>query len=128
MLVAMSSASLPNCVTGWGDGASRSNTKEFALLFEVVVLVDEVLLNKPALFVTTINDLFGEGTAFYYIVIIALTVIFLRFTHFLFGVIINKIFTTISKHVTFEIRKKLILHLKNVCMNEYESLGSGIHA
>jgi len=89
------------------------------------VLVDEVLLNKPALFVNTITDLFGSGTAFYYISIVAVTVIFLRFLHFLFSSMISKIFTSISKHVTFEVRKKLISHLQYVCMNEYESLGSG---
>ncbi len=89
------------------------------------VLVDEVLLNKPDLFVTTIDNTFGVGNAFYYITIVALTVIFLRFIHFIFSTIITKIFTYISKYVTFKIRKKLIIHLKNVCMNEYESLGSG---
>jgi len=89
------------------------------------ILVDEVLLDKPALFVGTIDDLFGTGTAFYYIAIVAITVIFLRFMHFLFSAMISKIFTYISKHVTFEIRRKLISHLQHVCMNEYESLGSG---
>lgn len=89
------------------------------------ILVDEVLLNKPALFVKTIDDLFGSGDAFYYIVVIAATVIFLRFIHFLFSALITKIFTQIAKFVTFKIREKLIMHLKNVCMNEYESLGSG---
>ena len=89
------------------------------------VLVDEVLLSKPALFVNTINDLFGTGSAFYYIAIIAVTVIFLRFIHFLISTLITKIFTYISKYVTFKIRKRLISHLQHVCMNEYESLGSG---
>ena len=89
------------------------------------ILVDEVLLEKPALFVNTINDFFGSGTAFYYIAIVAATVIFLRFIHFLVSALITKIFTSISKYVTFKIRKKLITHLQNVCMNEYESLGSG---
>lgn len=89
------------------------------------VLVDEVLLDKPALFVNSIDYLWGEGTAFYYIAIVAATVIALRFFHFAFSVVVTKIFTAISKYVTFEIRQKLINHLKQVCMNEYESLGSG---
>lgn len=89
------------------------------------VLVDEVLLNKPALFVNSIDDFFGSGSAFYYITVIAITVIILRFIHFLLSAMITKIFTYISKYVTFRIREKLIFHLKNVCMNEYESLGSG---
>lgn len=89
------------------------------------VLVDEVLLHKPALFVNTIDDFFGSGTAFYYIAIVAATVIILRFLNFLISALITKIFTYISKYVTFKVRKQLITHLQNVCMNEYESLGSG---
>ena len=40
------------------------------------VLVDEVLLNKPAIFVNSIDYLFGSGNAFYYISIVALTYYF----------------------------------------------------
>lgn len=89
------------------------------------VLVDEILLNKPALFVNTINSTFGEGNAFYYISLVTFAVIFLRLIHFIFIVVITKIFTKISKYATFKIRQKLLNHLKNVNMNEYESLGSG---
>lgn len=89
------------------------------------VLVDEVLLEKPELFVNTINSTFGAGNAFYYIAIVTLAVILLRLIHFIFTVIITKIFTSLSKFVTFEIRKKLLNHLQTVNMNEYESLGSG---
>jgi ATP-binding cassette subfamily C protein len=89
------------------------------------VLVDEVLLEKPALFVNTINSVFGKGNAFYYIAIVALSVIFLRFFHFFVSVVVTKIFTAISKEVTFSIRQKLLNHLERVCMNEYETLGNG---
>jgi ATP-binding cassette subfamily C protein len=41
------------------------------------------------------------------------------------GVFITKIFTQISKNVTYDIRKKLLYHLQFVSMNEYETLGSG---
>ncbi|QKF68606.1 ABC transporter, ATP-binding/permease components [Arcobacter venerupis] len=88
-------------------------------------LVDEVLLNKPAFFVLNINDLFGEGTAFYYIFIVSLGVVFLRLIYFLLSVLTTKIFTNIAKYVTFKIRENLLFHLKIVSMNEYESLGSG---
>ncbi|MBU0632356.1 ABC transporter ATP-binding protein/permease [bacterium] len=89
------------------------------------VMVDEVLLHKPSHFVGAINYLFGSGSAFYYIAIVTLAVIFLRFIYFIFGVIITKIFTKISKYVTFMIRCRLIEHLKIASMNEYETLGSG---
>lgn len=89
------------------------------------VMVDEVLLHKPAYFVESINHIFGETTPFYYIAIVTLAVIFLRFTYYLFTVIITKIFTKISKYVTFMVRKRLIEHLEVASMNEYETLGSG---
>ena len=89
------------------------------------LLVDEVLLNKPNFFVNNINELFEAGSPLYYIVLVTIVVIFLRFIHFIFGVYITKIFTKISKYVTFKIREKLLHHLELVNMNEYESLGSG---
>lgn len=89
------------------------------------MLVDEVLLEKPALFVHTIDTFLGDGTAFYYIAIVALSVIFLRFFHFAVSVVVTKIFTAIAKEVTFEVRQKLLTHLEHVCMNEYETLGNG---
>ncbi len=88
-------------------------------------LVDEVLLNKPNFFINNINRLFGLGNTFYYIALVTIAVILLRFIYFIFTVIITKIFTAISKYITFKIRERVINHLKIVCMNEYESLGSG---
>ena len=89
------------------------------------VMVDEVLLNKPAFFVKNIDAFFGNTTPFYYIAIVTFAVIFLRFIYYILNVFITKIFTKISKHVTFTIRKRLIGHLKFTSMNEYETLGSG---
>jgi ATP-binding cassette subfamily C protein len=89
------------------------------------IMVDEILLDKPALFVRSIDFVIGQTTAFYYIAIVTVMVILLRFIYYFFGVIITKIFTKISKHVTFMIRKRLIEHLKIASMNEYETLGSG---
>lgn len=89
------------------------------------LLVDEVLLKKPDFFVNNINEFIGSGNAFYYIAIVTFIVLFLRVIYFAFGVIITKLFTKISKYVTFKIREKLLNHLELVNMNEYESLGSG---
>lgn len=89
------------------------------------IMVDEVLLHKPAFIVHSIDSFLGSGDAFYYISIAACVVIFLRIFYFLLSALITKIFTYISKFVTYEIRKKLLSHLQKVCMNEYETLGSG---
>ncbi|MDN5115262.1 ABC transporter ATP-binding protein [Aliarcobacter butzleri] len=88
-------------------------------------LVDEVLLNKPAFFVSNIDKLFRNGNAFYYIFVVTAGVVFLRFLYYVFSIITTKIFTNIAKYVTFKIREILLNHLKIVCVNEYESLGSG---
>ena len=89
------------------------------------VMVDEILLDKPAHFVASIDYFIGGTTAFYYIAIVTFVVIILRFIYYFLNVSITKIFTKISKYVTFMIRKRLINHLKNATMNEYETLGSG---
>jgi ATP-binding cassette, subfamily C, bacterial len=89
------------------------------------LLVDEVLLHKPDFFVDNINKILGSGSAFYYIAIVTFIVLFLRLAYFIFGIAITKIFTKISKYVTFKIRERLLNHLELVNMNEYESLGSG---
>ena len=90
------------------------------------VMVDEVLLDNPAHIVHTIDSIFSNGSSpFFYIAIVAVVVIFLRFLYFMLGVITTKIFTKISKYVTFMIRARLISHLQLTSMNEYETLGSG---
>ncbi|QOY51959.1 ABC transporter ATP-binding protein [Candidatus Sulfurimonas baltica] len=89
------------------------------------IMVDEILLNKPSYFVNSINYFVGETTPFYYIALVTFAVIFLRFVYYAFGVVITKIFTKISKYVTFMIRTRLLQHLKVTSMNEYETLGSG---
>ena len=89
------------------------------------MMVDEVLLDKPASFIETINIILGEGSAFYYVAIVTLGVISLRITYYLLNAVIIKIFTKISKYVTFMIRKQLIQHLQVTSMNEYETIGSG---
>jgi ATP-binding cassette subfamily C protein len=90
------------------------------------VMVDEVLLGKPSHIVHAIDSIFiGGSTPFFYIALVAIMVIFLRFLYFMLGVITTKIFTKISKYVTFMIRARLISHLQIASMNEYETLGSG---
>lgn len=88
------------------------------------LLVDEVLLNKPDFIVNSLKA-FEIESILYYILIVTFVVIFLRFANFFLGVVTTKIFTKISKYVTYNIREKLLNHLKTVNMNEYESLGSG---
>ena len=89
------------------------------------VMVDEVLLHKPKYIVPTIDTFLGSGSTFYYIAIVTLSVIFLRFLYYILGVITTKTFTAIAKNITFMLRKRLLKHLEHTSMNEYETLGSG---
>jgi len=89
------------------------------------VMVDEVLLDKPAYIVHSINAVLGSGSAFYYIALVGVSVIVLRFIYYILGVITTKTFTKISKYVTFMIRQRLLKHLQISSMNEYETIGSG---
>lgn len=89
------------------------------------VMVDEILLDKPAAVVNTIDYFLNGTTAFYYIAIVTFAVVFLRFIYYFLTVVITKIFTRISKYVTYEVRKRLLNHLSITSMNEYETLGSG---
>ncbi len=118
----------------WHKKSSLINGQVFTLLAIIVsvpiplmlpVMVDEVLLHKPQYIVPTIDKLLGSGSAFYYIALVAFAVIFLRFLYYFLGVISTKIFTKISKYVTFMIRTRLLKHLEVTSMNAYETLGSG---
>lgn len=91
------------------------------------LLVDEVLLNRPGLTVQTLNDIFPNqwhGPVLYIGSVLALT-LFLRMLAIVFNVWQARKFTGISKDIIYRMRKRLLLHLQNISMAEYETLGSG---
>ncbi len=89
------------------------------------MLVDEILLNKPSILVHTIDTLFSKGEPYFYILIILILVLFLRGLFFILNVIQIKLFTIISKNITFKIREELLSHLKVTSLAELESFGNG---
>jgi ATP-binding cassette subfamily C protein len=90
------------------------------------LLVDEVLLHKPGIIVKSIDGLFsGQNEAYVYVVSVLFVVILLRFIFFVLNFYQTKLFTIISKNITFKIRKDLIDHLSKVSLKEFEFLGSG---
>jgi len=91
----------------------------------IPLLIDEVVLKEPGGLIATINFIFGEFSALGYIFMTLLITIFLRFAFFLTSVAAHYAFTEIAQDITLVLRKKLLLHLKNVAMHEYETLGSG---
>ncbi len=93
------------------------------LLFPL--LIDQVLLNKPAFLTQTMDKLFSPSEPYVYILIILLTTLVLRFTFFILNVLQARLFTVVSKEIIFRIRERILTHLKRVSVGEYEALGGG---
>ncbi|RUM58643.1 MAG: ABC transporter ATP-binding protein [Persephonella sp.] len=89
------------------------------------LLVDEVLLEKEGIFIHTYEKIFGKGDTLSYVFTALIIVLLMRFFFFIFSAIQVKIFTTISKDITYKIRKKALQHLEKVSMAEYETIGTG---
>lgn len=90
------------------------------------LLVDEVLLNKPGIVVNTIDGFFSSSNEPYvYVLFMLVSVLLLRFVFFVFNYYQTKLFTIISKNITFKIRKDLLQHLSKISLKEFEFLGSG---
>ena len=91
------------------------------------LLVDEVLLNKPAVVVQTVN-MFSPTqwqSPLLYIGAVLLLTVLLRLMALVLNVLQSRQFTLISKDIVFRIRAELVGHLQTISMAEYESLGSG---
>ncbi len=91
------------------------------------LLVDEVLLQKPATLVTLMDSLFPaswHGPVLYIGAILLLTVV-LRLFGLLLGVWQTMRFTLVAKDVTYRMRRGLLDRLQSISMAEYETLGSG---
>ena len=91
----------------------------------IPLLIDEVVLKQSGGLLATLTFLFGEYSPLGYIFLTLFVTIVLRFGFFISSVLAHYTFTEIAQDITFTLRKKLLLHLKNVAMYEYETLGSG---
>ena len=91
------------------------------------LLVDEVLLKKPAALVETMNRVFPDSWhgPVLYITAVLLATVALRFINVLLTVWQTRQFSFISKDVVFRIRRDLLLRLQRISLAEYEAMGSG---
>jgi ATP-binding cassette subfamily C protein len=89
------------------------------------LLIDEVILHKSSTMVDVVNQMIGVSQPETYVGIILFLAVMLRFLFFLFSVLQTKLFTKISKNVTYRIRKKILAHLEVLSMNEYDKQKSG---
>ena len=91
------------------------------LLFPL--LIDEVLLDKPGWVVGMIRFFYTPTEPYMYILIVFGITLLLRALFFLLNVMQIRLFTRVSKQIVFELRERLLQHLKLVSVAEYEALG-----
>ncbi|MDH5388050.1 MAG: ABC transporter ATP-binding protein/permease [Gammaproteobacteria bacterium] len=91
------------------------------------MLVDEVLLDKPAVIVGLVNHIFPvawHGPVFV-IVVVMLASMVLRLISLLLAVWQTRKFTLVAKDISFRIRAGLLQRLQKISMSEYETMGTG---
>ncbi|MGB6020469.1 MAG: ABC transporter ATP-binding protein [Sulfurimonadaceae bacterium] len=108
---------------------------QFVALFAVIVslpipllfplLIDQIILDKPAELVAVMKTLFDPSQPYYYILIILAVTLFLRMLYVVLNVIQLRLFISLSKSIVFTIRRRLLSHLEKVSVSEYEALGGG---
>jgi ATP-binding cassette subfamily C protein len=89
------------------------------------LLIDELILDKEGWIMPNVDKYFTVGEPMYYILIIFLLTIGLKALGLVFSLLHIRVFTKISKEVTYTLRKRLLNHLQVVSMREYDLLGSG---
>ena len=91
------------------------------------LMVDEILLKQPASGVAFINQFISEQwqQPANYIIFIFITVLVMRITSQLLGILQSRQFTLVSKTITCNIRKQLLDKIGRISIRQYETRGSG---
>ena len=91
------------------------------------MLVDEVLLDKPAVIVGFISRISPEAWhgPVLFIVVVMLASMILRLFSLLLAVWQTRKFTLIAKDISYRIRAGLLKRLQKISMSEYETMGTG---
>ncbi|MEZ8267803.1 ABC transporter ATP-binding protein [Vibrio cyclitrophicus] len=105
----------------------------FATLISVPIpllmplMVDEVLLDKPASGLEIMNHLLPSSlqTPTGYIALTLLLVILMRTTSQALNILQGRQFTLVSKTITYQMRSKMIDKLGRISIRQYETKGSG---
>ena len=91
----------------------------------IPLLVDELLLGQDHGFIAWISEnLFTSDTKGYVLFVLAL-ILFLRTSSVILSIMQSKIFTIISKNITYKMRESLLKHLRYVSLKEYEMMRVG---
>ncbi len=91
------------------------------------LMVDEVLLNKPAEGISMMNVVLPASlqTPTGYIFLTLLMVILMRSVSQALNILQNRQFTLVSKTITYQMRSKMIDKLGRISIRQYETRGSG---
>ena len=91
------------------------------------ILIDEILLDKPAEMVSAMKDFYPVSwhDPILFIVTVMFVSMVLRLFSLLFAVWQTREFTRIAKDISYRIRCGLLACLQKISMAEYETLGSG---
>ncbi len=91
------------------------------------LMVDEVLLNKPAEGIAIMNVVLPASlqTPTGYIFLTLLMVILMRSVSQALNILQNRQFTLVSKTITYQMRSKMIDKLGRISIRQYETRGSG---
>ena len=91
----------------------------------IPILVDELLLGKEHGFISFISKNIFTFDTKGYVLFVLVIIIVLRVLSMFFSVMQSKIFVSISKNITFNMRETLLSHLKRVSLKEYEMMRVG---
>ncbi|BCN24210.1 ABC transporter ATP-binding protein [Vibrio alfacsensis] len=91
------------------------------------LMVDEVLLDKPASGLAAMNAVLPEAwhTPTGYIFFTLFLVVLMRAASQVLNIVQSRQFTLVSKTITFEMRSKMIDKLGRISIRQYETKGSG---
>jgi ATP-binding cassette subfamily C protein len=92
----------------------------------IPLLIDEILLKKPAFMMEYLTKIIGENREIYlYVLAVLIFVIVLRAIYLTLSSLQSYFFTKISKDITFNLQKRAIDHISRVSLSEYEDFGNG---
>ncbi len=88
-------------------------------------LVDEVLLNKAGVFIPFLNHFIAFESKEYYILVVLILIVLLRAINVVLVIMRRALTNQVVEDIRFNLRKRLLSHLTEVSMSEYDRLGSG---
>jgi len=88
-------------------------------------IIDEVILGKEGSFVSFVSKFIDISSPEYYILIVFIAILIIHAITSLLGIVREAYLNKTIEEIRLSIRKKLLLHLKDVSMSEFDMLGSG---